>query len=184
MPDASRESKALYPPFARKPERSKRSKASSGLASALTLIELLFFLGLIGSGIAGIALQRKGWGGFRAWWMGGLAGCAAWFLGVLAAALLIDFGIKGVPRIPRCRHGCCRGPGMLFGHGNYEFGKFGDEYNQVCRMHGVRYQRRGKRFVIMNDDGTESPYLIYRSFRGWAADHSVPERSSVDPKSQ
>jgi len=38
-----------------------------------------------------------------------------------------------------------------------------EEYVWVCRC-GGRYRRRGRRFVIVNDDGTETPYLVWRHF--------------------
>jgi hypothetical protein len=36
----------------------------------------------------------------------------------------------------------------------------------------MHYKRVGKRFVAVRDDGEESPYLVWKPFRGWYADES------------
>jgi hypothetical protein len=138
-------------------------------ALGFTPIEFLAFIAMVVCVLSGAKVAHERVGGNFGWLLGGFFGFFVFFLVGLAWAALIDFGIKGVPRLPKCRNGCCRGPGMFLGYGDYEIRKFGEEYNRVCRC-GVRYKRRGKRFVVVNDDGTESPYLIWRPFRGWFPD--------------
>jgi len=127
--------------------------------SGFTLIEVLAFVFMILCVIGGVVFAQERLGGRFGWLWGGLAGLAAFFLLGLAWAAIMDFGFKGIPRLPRCRDGCCRGE-------DYKLQQYGEEFNWVCR-HGVRYKRRGRRFVLVNDNGTETPYLIWRPFRGW-----------------
>jgi hypothetical protein len=68
-----------------------------------------------------------------------------------------------MPHLPKCREGTCRGTYA------YKLAKFGEEYLLVCR-HGGRYKRRGRKFVTVNEDGTETSYLVWRPFRGWFPD--------------
>jgi hypothetical protein len=147
--------------------------------SAFTLIELVCFLMLVAFAIAGAGWGHGRIGGGVGYLVGGLIGLSAWFAGAFALAAIRD-GFAGVPRMPRCKDGTCRGPGLWPGnYGNYELRKFGDEYDNVC-AHGVRYRRRGKRFVVVNDDGTETPYLIWRPFRGWFADPAAADASTEE----
>jgi prepilin-type N-terminal cleavage/methylation domain-containing protein len=125
-----------------------------------TLIELLAFIVLAGFLVAGVHLLG--------WLWGTILGVIAFVLAGSALALLRD-GFEGIPRLPRCRNGCCRGPGLFLGdYGDY---RIGDEHDLVCRC-GIRHKRRGKRFVVVNDDGTEISHLIWRPFRGWFPDHA------------
>jgi hypothetical protein len=132
---------------------------------AFTLIELIFFIVMIECVLQGGKLGRHIVGGVHGWLLGGFLGLIAFFLAVAVLALLGDLW-GGMPRLPKCRNGCCRGPGMFRGEGDYEFEVIGEEYRHVCRC-GHRYRRRGRRFVEVNEDGTEAPYLVWRPFRGW-----------------
>lgn len=93
---------------------------------------------------------------------GAILGLFGFLLGVMAWCLVADLGVGGIPRLPRCRDGSCRGK-------DYTLRKFGAEFSWVCR-HGRRYRRRGRRFVAVNADGEETAYLIWRPFRGWSSD--------------
>jgi hypothetical protein len=136
------------------------TEARDDAAQGFTLVELLAIVVLIGFVLAGVHLFG--------WLLGAVVGFIAFLFAGSALALVRD-GFEGIPRLPRCRNGRCRGPGLLLGHGDYSIVKFGDEYNRVCRC-GIRHRRSGKRFVIVNEDGTETPYLVWRPFRGWFPD--------------
>jgi hypothetical protein len=138
-------------------------------ALGFTLIELLGFIVLVICMCFGAKFIHNRFGGIFGWLLGGFLGFLA-FLLVGSALALVKDGFEGIPRLPKCRNGCCRGPGNLLGdYGDYESCKLGDKYYLVCRC-GGRYKRNGKRFVVINDDGTETPYLIWRPFRGWFQD--------------
>ena len=142
-----------------------RHRASSGF----TLIELLVIVAMLFCILVGARTAQSLMGGRYAWLLGGSVGCFSFLLGAAALVLLMDLWTGGLPRLPKCRNGCCRGPGMSRGDGDYDIGRTGEDYHYVCRC-GGRYRRRGRRFVIVNDDGTETPYLVWRPFRGWFPD--------------
>jgi hypothetical protein len=137
----------------------------------LTLIELVVFVAMIVCVVEGGGIGHRIVGGRFGWLLGGFSGCFSFFLALAALVLLMDFWVGGVPRLPKCRNGCCCGPGMFRGHGDYTHRKVGDEYHLVCGC-GIRHERRGRRFVVVNDDGTETRYLVWRPFRGWFPDGS------------
>ena len=128
------------------------------LLTGFTLIELLVFIVMIVCVVAGANIAQEKFGWKFAWLLGGFSGLLLFLLGGLGFAALIDCAFGS--GLPKCRDETCCKPD------DYEIRQFGKEYNYVCQ-HGVRYMRRGKRFVIVSEDGTESPYLIWRSFRGW-----------------
>ena len=138
--------------------------------SGFTLIELLVFIVMIVCVFEGAKVARHLVGGKYAWVLGGLLGFVAFILGGAVLCLLMD--LWGGSGLPKCRNGCCRGPGMWRGDGDYTHGQLGEEYHYVCRCGGC-YRRHGKRFVVVNDDGTERPYLVWRPFRGWSPDDSA-----------
>jgi hypothetical protein len=125
----------------------------------LTVIELLVIIGLLiltilGSRLAGL--------------LGGLIGflmipviASIWFL-------LVAIVKEGIPRIPRCRNGCCRG------YRDYKMKRFGEEFNWVCKC-GDRYTRCGRRFMQITDKEEKIPCKIWHSFRGWYPDEDQKE---------
>ena len=149
-----------------RPVHTIRHHASMGF----TLIELLAFVVMILCVVEGAKIAQLIVGGKYGWLLGGFLGFVSFFLGGLALALLKD--LWGGGGLPKCRNGCCRGPGMFRGHGDYTHRKVGEEYHLVCGC-GVRHERRGRRFVVVNDDGTETPHLVWRPFRGWFPDRSA-----------
>jgi hypothetical protein len=96
--------------------------------------------------------------------LGGSLGHFSSLLGLMALAALADLWFGG--GLPKCRNGCCRGPGMFRGYGDYSHRKVSEECHLIYRC-GIHHERRGKRFVVVNDDGTEMPYRVWRPFRGW-----------------
>ena len=52
---------------------------------------------------------------------------------------------------------------------NYEIKRFGDDFYFVCKC-GDRYERLGRRFMQVTDDGKIVPYKVWRPFRGWFPD--------------
>ena len=138
------------------------------VAVGMTLVELVCIMALIASVIMGAKFGyqfAKSWYGFL---LGGLLGIIVFFAFVFALGSVMN--LWSGSGLPKCRNGCCRGPGFLIGsEGDYEFQVVDGESYEVCRC-GDRYKRKGKRFVLVNEDGTETPYLIWRRFRGWIPD--------------
>ncbi len=150
--------------------RPNRRHASAGF----TLIELLAIVVLVFCVLQGVNFGRQMVGSWYGKLLGGFAGFLLFFLGLFAWATLMDLWTgRG---LPKCRNGCCRGPGNFRGDGDYDIGRIAEEHVWVCRC-GGRYRRHGRRFVIVNDDGVETPYLVWRPFRGWFPDAS--ERTEV-----
>jgi hypothetical protein len=77
---------------------------------------------------------------------------------------------RGVPWLPACRNGCCRG-GRLAGLGDYK-----PVWNENCTLGGFRcrcgitYQKVGRRFVELAPDGSSRPYLVWNWLKGWLPD--------------
>lgn len=135
----------------------------------LNLIEVLMFFVMFLGVFAGVIISEKPV-------LGGFVGLIASFIAVVAWALLSDLLFGGF--LPKCRQGGC--DANLFHNSGYEVHFAGEESYYVCR-HGGRYKRRGKRFLIVNDDGTESPYLVWRPFRGWFPDVAAQPPAGLSP---
>jgi hypothetical protein len=129
----------------------------------MTLIELLFFVffALMGA-IAGM------WGAHRYGWLGGVGGFLVGFFGVwaglyaLGSVLEFFAGIiySGWPKRPACRTGKCHSR-------DYKLQRLADgQYGYGCGC-GLQYRKRGLRFLEVQTDGSERPYMIWRAFRGW-----------------
>jgi hypothetical protein len=132
-------------------------------ARGATLIEIVVIVAMFYVAWLGARYSQRTMGGRWGWLPGGSVGFVLPLIVLGVLAFVSDLAIGGMPRLPRCREGTCRGPDA------YKSGKFGEEYHLVCR-HGGRYKRHGGKFVIVNEDGTETPYLIWRPFRGWFPD--------------
>lgn len=133
----------------------------------MTLVEFLCFVILLLCAICGAGLGHHLAGRWYGYLVGGILGAVAFLtcLAALAALLTLWFG----GGLPKCRNGCCRGPGLFSGYGDYDIQQLDGKSCEVCKC-GDRYRRHGRRFVIVNEDGTETPYLIWRRFRGWRPD--------------
>jgi hypothetical protein len=132
---------------------------SARSAPGLTLVELLVLVAMLVCALAGAVVAHGSGAGGAGWLRGGLLGLLLFCVGALAWLGLMDLGVGGVPRLPACRDGGCRAK-------DYRPCRFGDGFAWQCG-HGRRYARRGRRFVALDDDGTATPYLIWRPFRGW-----------------
>ncbi|HET8925390.1 MAG TPA: hypothetical protein VFN26_20575 [Candidatus Acidoferrum sp.] len=129
----------------------------------MTLIELLFFVLFAFVG-ANVAL----WGYHRYSWLGGVGGFIAGFFGtwggLYCVAAVLDFfsGIlySGWPRLPACRAGKCHL------RRDYKFARFGGQFCNCCQC-GAHYQKRGRRFVEVQADGSVRSYMIWKPLRGW-----------------
>jgi hypothetical protein len=152
------------------------SQRTRYLSNGMTLVELLVFISMVVCAFIGAGLGIKSITG----WYGGIIGGVLGFLTPVfcgfALALLMD-SWKGTPPLPKCRNGCCHGPGTFFGDGDYDIQQDGEEFYRVCKCND-RYQRRGKRFVLINEDGTETPYLVWHRFRGWFDDNTGLKRKA------
>lgn len=137
------------------------------ITCGMTLIEMLCLMALALCILIGIFLATVIIESWYGWLLGVALGFLLFFIPLMALAVLKD--LWSGSGLPKCRNGCCRGPGYFSGYGNYDTQKSGEEYYEVCKC-GDRYKRHGKRFILVNEDGTETPYLIWRRFRGWYPD--------------
>jgi len=136
-------------------------------ALGATLIELVCGIVLLVCVAWGAMAGRNAADGWWGYWVEGGLGALAWFLGMLVLAML--FSLWDGSGLPMCRNGCCRGPGVLRGHGDYRTARTGEESIDVCKC-GDRYRLCGRRFLWVNSQGVATPYLVWRPFRGWRAD--------------
>ncbi len=127
-------------------------------------------------GAGGLLTAR--WMGHRNGWPFYVLGFpigAAIMLGLLGAATLIwaflqGLLFQGLPGLPVCRKGCCRG-GRLADPGDYEL-VWNDDwtfrgYRSRC---GTTYKKCGRRFVELAEDGSLKPYLVWNWRKGWILD--------------
>ena len=125
----------------------------------VTLIEilvvfLLLFLFVTGAVIGG---RRFGVLGYP---LGAIGLIASFFLVALFLSLIEHLAVGGIPRIPRCRRGVCRK--RDYSVVNISEGRWGFR----CKC-GDTYNKLGRRFVSLSDEGIETPYLKWIPFRGW-----------------
>lgn len=138
------------------------------LMRGATLVEMICLMALVLCiliGVFFVTVIVESWYG---WLLGVALGFLAFF--IFGAIWNVFKELWSGSGLPKCRNGCCRGPGFSLGdEGDYDIQETGEEFYRVCKC-GDHYQRRGKRFILINEDGTETPYLIWRRFRGWCPD--------------
>lgn len=131
---------------------------------AVTLIELIFLLMLLLCIINGSLLTDLYLPHSEHHWvnllMGAIYGFSTFLVLLLAYAFLLDAAVGGIPRLPNCAAGTCRG------HNAYT----PVAPNTYTCKHGQTYRRKGRQFLLVAPSGGESPHLIWRPFRGWRKD--------------
>ena len=135
--------------------RLKRPYVSRGF----TLIELLVLFCMAGLAWIGAVILHKYVGGRFGSLLGGFVGCMALPVTAAIFGLFMSLLRDGIPSLPRCRNGCCRGS-------DYEICRFDDEFDWVCKC-GDRYTRRGRLFLQVTDKGEKILCRTWRPFRGW-----------------
>ena len=133
-----------------------------------TLIEFIVFIAIIVCVLMAGYITHGKIDGHFGWLLGGIWGLLFFFFVGFALCILVDFGVKGFPRLPKCQNGCCRAE-------DYDIQEFRGGFVRISRC-GGRYKRCGRRFLIVDDDGSEIPYLIWRPFRGWFSDKKRGEK--------
>ncbi len=137
---------------------------------------LLLLLG-VAAVLAALGLGAGlGWG-----WIGYVFGPslgAAAMLVILCAAVATGLLIRnrlfrGIPWLPVCGNGCCRG-GWLAALGDYKpvWNEDGTVRGFRCRC-GITYQKVGRRFVELAPDGSFRPYLVWDGLKGWLPDRDL-----------
>ncbi len=129
-----------------------------------TLFELLIILAWFGCIITGAKFCCNKVGGPHCWLFGGLVGGVVGFLALLGIAGIKQLLFEGIPHYPMCCNGCIPKA--------YSVRKCDTGYCLVCAC-GVHYRKHGRRFLIVNDDGTETPYLVWVPLFGWKRDVTV-----------
>ncbi len=125
----------------------------------VTLIEILVLFLLLFLGVTG-ALIGGAWFGVLGYPLGAISLIASFFLVALFLSLIEHLAVGGIPRIPRCRRGPCRKRDyavVKISEGRWAF---------RCKC-GDIYDKLGRRFVSLSDEGIETPYLKWIPFRGW-----------------
>ena len=124
----------------------------------MTLIELPFVLAFLFLGVLAAiwAGGRIGWVGYPLGFIGGIGLSAGAVCGVLALYL------QAFPDRPVCRNGTCRS-------NDYDLRRVGGALYWFCRC-GRPYHYEKGRFYEVLQDGTRTPYMINRPFRGWRPD--------------
>lgn len=126
---------------------------------SFTLIEIVLFIVLGACALFGSIYFRLHVDGQYSWIIGGLLGFllipAIGYLVWLIVALVHD----GIPRLPACRNGCCRGS-------DYELKSFGEGFAWTCKC-GDHYTRRGRELHFLPDTGESIPVRKWRPLRGW-----------------
>lgn len=153
-----------------------------GLTSAECPILLVIFTGGMAVGwYAGSALGRFG---LLFGWLGLLVGFP---VGVVASFGLL-YGValfwafsgallwSGIPWLPTCGNGKCRS-GLLTDFGDYEIEKLGGHWGYFrCRCGRLYWRKREEgRVLEVLSDGTVTPYMVWRRFRGWCPDTGATE---------
>lgn len=129
-----------------------------------TLIELVVILVWLGCIILGANLLCTQFGGGKGWLLGGFIGGVIGSLALLVLSGVRQFLFQGIPFFPRCCNECSPK--------SYRIQKDNAGLCLVCAC-GARYRKRGRRFIIVNADDTESPYLVWVPFRGWRRDEGA-----------
>jgi len=138
----------------------------------MILPEMLCFIALVVCIAIGVMFGHQITGSWYGYLFGGILGIIVFLVCIFALGSVMN--LWSGTGLPKCRNGCCRGPGFsLDDEGDYKIQEVEGEFYEVCKC-GDRYQRRGKRFVLINEDGTETPYLIWRRFRGWFPEGEKP----------
>ncbi len=131
----------------------KMNKKGVSLIEILILF-LLLFLGVTGAVIGG---RRFGVLGYP---LGAISLIASFFLLALFASLIEHLAVVGIPSIPPCRRGPCR-------KRDYSVVKLSEgRWAFRCKC-GDTYDKLGRRFVSLSNEGIETPYLKWIPFRGW-----------------
>ena len=139
-----------------------RSTPVRNLRRGLTLVELLIFVALAVFVVVGATVLPALSDGRMGRLLGGTLGLLAFFVVALLWGAVLAFAVEGVPKLPQCGDGDCRGE-------DYRLHESKSGFHWVCR-HGGHYARRGRKFVRVAEDGSETPYLVWRPFRGWFPD--------------
>jgi len=129
---------------------------------------MLWIIALVVCVIEGAKLGGDVAGSWHGSLIGGFVGSVAWVAGLFLLAWM-GGQWSGSGYVPQCRNGCCRSYHPDKDDRDFRLKVIERECYWLCKC-GDRYQRRGKRFVLINEDGTETPYMIWRAFRGWFPD--------------
>ena len=131
----------------------------------MNAIELLYFLGFIGSAFAVGWLLSKPFGAVG-WWVGSILGLICWAGILWAIRLLVNRLGALYPGRPTCSRGKCNAYDYRFlwmKNGGAEL---------ECRC-GDKYYSKRNRFMTVDEEGVAHPYMRRKhSFAGWEKDDS------------
>jgi hypothetical protein len=147
----------------------KTRRGEVGSQDCLMMLVVL----LAGLFIASYGAKHFGWLGLLLGVPVGLAVAFGVLYGVLLLFVIVESLIwGGIPYLPPCRSGKCRS-GLLSDFGDYDPAEHNGEYGGYfrCRCGNLYHRDRKKgRVLEVLPDGTQRPYMIWKSFRGWRPD--------------
>jgi hypothetical protein len=130
-------------------------KQSQRGATVVELVVVVVYLAIV--------VSSTFYGGLAHGWPGVLLGLALGMgIPMVFIALLIwseKWIWVGVPSLPTCSNGQCHAE-------DYRVEAQGGDLVYICRC-GMRFRKKRRRFFEEDEDGSEQPYLVWRSFRGW-----------------
>jgi len=136
----------------------------------MNAIELLYFLGFIGSAIGVGWLLGKPFGAIG-WWIGIVLGLMCWGGLLCGVNILIDRSLA----LPICRRGKCKRSKTFRDYGNYRFLKKTDGASEFQCKCGDKYILKENRFMLSDEKGVLHPYMRRKhSFARWEKD-DLPE---------
>ena len=130
---------------------------------------------LAGLFIASYGGKLFGWAGFL---LGVPVGLFVAFGVLYGVALMLAFLESllwgGIPYLPLCGNGKCKS-GLLSDFGDYEpaehDGEWGGYFRCRCGRLYHRDRKKGRVLEVL-PDGTHTPYMVWKAFRGWRPDES------------
>ena len=139
--------------------------------TGVTLVELLLVIAFLGVGVAvsQYAGPKYGVFGYVVGFIAGTVGsCGLFFaFGIIVAYIFEIF--TGIPEYPVCANGKCRVRKVPDSDYRYEWTD--DRLVARCKC-DTPYVKKGRRFLLLQADGSLTPYMIWKPLRGWFADET------------
>ena len=137
---------------------SAHKRGERRLERGVTLIEIIVVVVYLA-----IILSSTIYGAQTHGWLGLFFGLALSICVPIGIIALLSWFEKwlwvGVPSLPACRNGRCHAE-------DYHVEFQGGDLIYICRC-GLSFRKHQRRFFEEKEDGSQKPYLRWRSFRGW-----------------
>ncbi len=151
--------------------RNRVLSQSIGSRSGVTLVELLLVAACFVCGVV-IALRAGDTYGVLGYFGGFALGFVAPFAVVAAIGLTVAYligALTGIPEYPVCAAGKCHSRDAPNSDYRYEWDEAENRLIARCQC-GTPYVKRGRRFFRLGEEGSLTPYMIWKPLRGWFTD--------------